>query len=119
MNYDEMLSQMSLRYFNGKLYQDSKPEHLPQHSQSSIQSSNRPIHPPQPPQSYIYNKYFASTKTPELKTKEEYIRYINYKKKEHIRIQNEQKEKRKLLISATDGYTIKVTTPNSLFKLKY
>jgi hypothetical protein len=104
MNYDEMLSKMSLRYFNGQLYQEPPPE---------IQEVV--------PQSYIHNKYFSQPQTPTIykpKTKEEYIQLVQYQMVLRRKIQEEQKRKRKLLISATNGSIVQVGTSNSLFRLK-
>jgi hypothetical protein len=106
ISYDEMLNKMSLSYFNGTLYSTQPIQETPQ----------------EPLQSYIYNKYFNQPKPPQTyqpKTKEEYIQFMKYKINQRKRVQQEQMEKRRLLISATNGSLVKVNAaPNSLFKLK-
>lgn len=106
ISYDEMLDKMNLSYFNGRLYESHTP---------NTEVVERPE------QSYIYNKYFKPhpDEPYQPKTKEEYLEYLKFKMNERKRIQQEQKEKRKLLISATNGSLVKVNAPsNSLFRLK-
>jgi hypothetical protein len=107
--YDTMLAKMNLSYFNGNLYKKeivSKEVNIPKI--------------PQPEQSYIYNKYFKTEKPEPVKpkTKEEYIAFVRNKAFERRKWQLEQMEKRKLLISATNGNSVKINASNSLFRLK-
>lgn len=98
-----MLSKMSLRYFNGQLYQDiQETQETPEFSRE-IREIRETREIPQ-----VYKP----------KTKEEYIQLVRYQILLRRKMQQEQKEKRKLLISATNGSIVKVNTANSLFRLK-
>lgn len=89
-----MLEKMNLSYFKGNLYK-KEPFHEPFHE---------PLREPLMPQG---------------PTKEEYIAIMKNKAIEKRRWQMEQMEKRRLLISATDGSFVKINSPaNTFFQLK-
>ena len=97
LDYDDMLNKMSLSYFNETLYQKN-PE---------------PTYQNQP----TYQPTFQPPEEPKPLTREEYIKYVNYRIAERNRIKQEQMQKRKLLIS--NDFPLKInTSPNSLFRLK-
>jgi hypothetical protein len=87
MDYDAILKKMNLLYFEGKL-------------QNSTQSLTHQIHPNQPNQ--------PNQPTQPKMTREQYIQSQKQRLNEKRRIQQEQFQKRKLLLSTN------ITTTSSL-----
>ena len=94
LNYDDMLNKMNLLYSNGSLYKKEVPVDY------------SPV-------------YALPVETSPKITKQQYINYLKQVQLQKQQFQRNEKEKRKLLISATNGSIIKINrNPNIAFTLK-